>query len=164
MGPGCNWCAYLSPEVLCQALFIAMAFSCAHRNHFFCLYSTQVFLRHYTPNRGRWNESYFLDYTPINASPKKWSNTLNASTICWRIVWVYLTILLDWRWKGDGSLHKIKSSDIMAGAIWLLILYVKVATVSIFLGGIITESYLLERTSVITVYQFGSSFICLLIL
>ena len=52
----------------------------------------------------------------------------------------------------------------MAGAIWLLILYVKVATVSIFLGGIITESYLLERTSMITVYQFGSSFICLLIL
>ena len=164
MGPGCNWCAYLSSEVLCQALFIAMAFSCARRNHFFCLYSTQVFLRHYTPNRGRWNESYFLDYTRINDSPKKRSNTLNASTICWRIVWVYLTILLDWRWKGDGALHKIKSSDIMAGAIWLLILYVKVAIVSIFLGGIITESYLLEHTSVITVYQFGSSFICLLIL
>ena len=48
-----------------------MAFSCARRNHFFRLYSTQVFLRHYTPNRGRWKREVFLRLYPYKRQPHK---------------------------------------------------------------------------------------------
>ena len=41
-----------------------------------------------------------LCFNPLSANPTKWSNTLNSSAICRRIVSVCLTILRGWRLKG----------------------------------------------------------------
>ena len=37
---------------------------------------------------------------PLSGNPTKWSNTLNLSEICQRILWVCLTILWNWHLKG----------------------------------------------------------------
>ena len=52
-------------------------------------------------------------FNPFSANPTKWSNKLNLSENCRRIVWVCLTILWNWSLKGYWNTNLRSYVDIL---------------------------------------------------
>ena len=114
-----TYCSVLAPPSVCLVFFhileilscnshsqfsksqlssLTVYFWLLSRKHMFSTSASEIMIGlTYIPNLSYTKERTYL-VNPLSANPTKWSHTLKQFVgYCWRIVWVYLTILWEWR-------------------------------------------------------------------